>query len=104
MSTFGDVVQALIGSEAGLADELDGSPPAPVPSVGSRPGRIADARAWTAPDASGHGQVTVHRDVLRGAAAGMRSDLRDLDGAVRRLDGARPRPGPAGPVSYTHLT
>lgn len=89
MSTFGDVVQALIGSEAGLADELDGSPPAPVPSVGSRPGRIADARAWTAPDASGHGQVTVHRDVLRGAAAGMRSDLRDLDGAVRRLDGAR---------------
>lgn len=89
MSTFGDVVQALIGSEAGLADEPDGSSPAPVPSVGSRPRRITAARAWTAPDASGHGQVTVHRDVLRGAAAGMRSDLRDLDGAVRRLDGVR---------------
>jgi len=89
MSTFGDVVQALIGSEAGPADEFGGSSPTPVPSVGSRPGRIAAARAWTAPDASGHGQVTVHRDVLRSAAAGMRSDLRDLDGAVRRLDGVR---------------
>ncbi len=89
MSAFGDVVQALIGSEAGLADELDGSSPAPVPSVGSRPGRITGARAWTAPEASGHGQVTVHRDVLRAVAAGMRSDLRDLDGAVSRLDGVR---------------
>ena len=89
MSAFGDVVQALIGSEAGLADELDGSSSAPVPSVGSRPGRIAGARAWIAPDASGHGQVTVHRDVLRGVAAGMRSDLQDLDGAVGGLDGIR---------------
>lgn len=89
MSAFGDVVQALIGSEAGLAGELDGSPPAAVPSVGSRPGTIAGARAWTAPDASGHGQVTVHRDVLRGVAAGMRSDLQDLDGTVSRLDGVR---------------
>ncbi len=89
MSAFGDVVQALIGSEAGLADELDGSSSAPVPSVGSRPGGIAGARAWIAPDASGHGQVTVHRDVLRGVAAGMRSDLQDLDGAVGGLDGIR---------------
>ena len=31
----------------------------------------------------------MHRDVLRGVAAGMRSDLKDLDGAVSRLAGAR---------------
>jgi hypothetical protein len=89
VSAFVGVVQALIGWEAGLADELDGSSPAPVPSVGSRPGRIADARSWTAPDASGHRQVAVHRDALRGVAAGMRLDLQDLEGAVSRLTGAR---------------
>ncbi len=89
MSAFGEVVQALIGSETGLANELDGSSPAPIPSVGSRPGRIADARSWTAPDASGHGQVAVHRDALRGVAAGMRLDLQDLEGAVSRLNGVR---------------
>jgi hypothetical protein len=89
VSAFGDVVQALIGSETGLADELDGLSLAPVPSVGSRPGTIARAGAWTAPDASGHGQVTVHRDVLRAVAADMRSDLQDLEGAVSRLAGVR---------------
>jgi len=88
VSTFGDVVQALIGSLAGTGGGLDGSP-APVPWVGSRPRHIPAARAWTSPDASGHGQVTVHRDVLRTVATGMRSDLRDLEGAVRRLDGIR---------------
>jgi uncharacterized protein YukE len=87
VSTFGDVVQALIGSE-GPGDGLDGSS-APVPWVGSRPLRIPAGQAWTSPDASGHGQVTVHRDVLRVVATGMRSDLEDLEGAVRRLDGIR---------------
>jgi uncharacterized protein YukE len=89
VSAFGEVVQALIGSEAGLANELDGSSAAPVPSVDSRPGTVAGARAWTAPDAGGHGQVSVHRDVLRGVAAGMRSDLQDLEGSVRWLDSVR---------------
>jgi uncharacterized protein YukE len=89
VSAFGDLVQALIGSDSGLANELDGSSPAPAPSVGSRPSAIASAHRWTAPDASGHGQFSVHRDVLRGVAAGMRSDLQDLDGAVTRLDGVR---------------
>lgn len=89
MSAFGDVVPALIGSVPGLADVLGGASAAPVPSVGSRPARIAGPRAWSAPNVSGHGQVAVHRDVLRGVAAGMRSDLKDLDGAVSRLAGAR---------------
>jgi hypothetical protein len=89
VSAFGDLVQALIGSDSDLANELDGSSPAPAPSVGSRPSEIASAHGWTAPDASGHGQFSVHRDVLRGVAAGMRSDLQDLDGAVTRLDGVR---------------
>ena len=89
MSPFGDVVPGLIGSVPGLADVLDGASAAPVPSVSSRPARIAGPRSWSAPNASGHGQVAVHRDVLRGVATGMRSDLRDLDGAVSRLAGAR---------------
>ena len=89
MSPLGDVVQGLIGSVPGLADVLDGTSAAPAPSVGSRPARIAGPRGWSAPDASGHGQVSVHRDVLRGVATGMRSDLKDLDGAVSRLAGAR---------------
>jgi uncharacterized protein YukE len=89
VSPFGDVVPRLIGSVPGLADVLDGASAAPVPSVGSRPARIAGPRAWSAPNASAHGQVAVHRDVLRGVATGMRSDLKDLDGAVSRLAGAR---------------
>ena len=89
MSPFGDVVQGLIGSVPGLADVLDGTSAAPVPSVGSRPARIAGPRTWSAPNASGHGQVSVHRDTLRGVATGMRSDLKDLDGSVSRLAGAR---------------
>lgn len=61
----------------------------PAPSVRSRPARIAASPAWSAPQVRGSGQVTVHRDVLRGVAASMRSDLRDLDRAVGRLSAAR---------------
>jgi len=89
VSAFGDVVQALIGAVPGLSAELDGSVYAPVPAVGSRPGAIAGTHAWSAPNADGRGQVSVHRDVLRSVAVGMRSDLADLDGAVSGLNGIR---------------
>ena len=89
MSAFGDVVQALIGAVPGLSAELDGSVYAPVPAVGSRPPAITGPRTWSPPNASGRGQVSVHRDVLRSVAVGMRSDLADLDGAVSGLNGIR---------------
>jgi len=89
VSAFGDVVQALIGAVPGLSAELDGSVYAPVPTVGSRPPAITGTRTWSPPNASGRGQVSVHRDVLRSVAVGMRSDLADLDGAVSGLNGIR---------------
>jgi uncharacterized protein YukE len=85
----GAVVQAVVGQEKGPAGALGDSPSAPVPSVGSRPRRIAVAAAWSAPDAGGSGQLTVHRDVLREVAGHMRADLRDLDAAVQRLGRVR---------------
>ncbi|HEX8006021.1 MAG TPA: hypothetical protein VF482_06285 [Trebonia sp.] len=49
------------------------------------------ASSWTAPDASGSAQISVHRDVLRSVAKSMQSDLKDLDtavAAVRAVSGA----------------
>ncbi len=92
MSTLGDLtgplVPAVVGADRVLASTLAGSP-APVPTVRTGPRRITAPRGWSAPAADGGGQVTVHRDVLRDVAARMRSDLRDIDEAVRRLSGAR---------------
>jgi hypothetical protein len=93
VNIIGDVLgtaeQAVADPAEALAGALDGSAwSAPVPSVRSRPTVIAAARAWSAPEAGGGGQVTVHRDVLRGVSVGMRSDLRDLDGAVSGLGAA----------------
>jgi hypothetical protein len=89
VGAIGDVVQTLIGAVPGLSSELNGSAYAPTPTVSSRPGAVPGAHAWSAPSASGRGQVSVHRDVLRGVAVGMRSDLADLDGAVSGLNGVR---------------
>ena len=92
MSTLGDLtgplVPAVVGAERALAAALTGSS-APVPSVRTGPRRITAPRGWSAPAADGGGQVTVHRNVLRDVAARMRSDLRDIDEAVRRLSGVR---------------
>jgi hypothetical protein len=88
VGAIGDVVQALIGSVPGLSAVVDSST-APVPTVDSRPGTVTGLSSWAAPNASGRGQVSVHRDLLRNVAAGMHSDLADLDGAVSGLNGIR---------------
>ncbi|MCL2584975.1 MAG: type VII secretion target [Streptosporangiales bacterium] len=62
---------------------------APAPSVNGGPAGPAEAAAWqTPPDASGSGQLTVHRDVLRSIASRMHSDVADLDAAVQRVRNA----------------
>jgi hypothetical protein len=43
---------------------------------------------WTAPDASGDGQFTVHRDVLTSVSHGMRSDVAELDAAISDVQAA----------------
>jgi hypothetical protein len=66
---------------------------APVPAVnGGPPGPVEPAR-WTAPDASGSGQITVHRDVLRKVASGIHSDVAELDAAVKKVQDAGNRLG-----------
>ena len=59
---------------------------APVPSVsGGPPGPVEPATWNNPPDASGSGQITVHRDVLRSVAGRLHADVAELDAAVQRV-------------------
>lgn len=75
-----------------FVDGVTGSSPqpqfAPVPSVNGAPPGPVEANTWNAPDASGSGHITVHRDVLRSIAHGIHSDVAELDSAVQRVQNA----------------
>lgn len=88
MGIIGDAEEP--GPASGGGDSPSGHPQfAPVPSVNEGPAAPAEAATWqTPPDASGSGQLTVHRDVLRSVASRMHSDVADLDAAVRRVRNA----------------
>jgi hypothetical protein len=84
MSSFGDFVNAFVDGVTGSspqegvpAPKISGGPPAPVA-----------ATTWTAPDAGGDGQFTVHRDVLTSVSRGMHSDVAELDAAIRGVQAA----------------
>lgn len=81
MSTIGDFFDAFGDATTGS------SPPqsAPVPTVPDLQLRRDSATTWTAPDAHGSGQFTVHRDALRSVAKGMLSDVGDLDKAITNV-------------------
>lgn len=84
MSGLGDFFGALV-------DGITGSSPpeaAPAPRVSGGPPGPVTAATWNAPDASGDGQFTVHRDVLNSVAHGMHSDVAELDAAVKRVQAA----------------
>lgn len=62
---------------------------APSPAVGSAPpGPVEPAQTPPMPDASGSGQITVHRDVLRSVATRMHADVAELDAAVQQVRAA----------------
>jgi hypothetical protein len=97
MSFFGDILTA---GDAAI-DAITGSSPspatsAPVPAVPGGPPSAKPVPSWTAPDASGSGQISVHRDVLRSVAKSMQSDLKDIDAVVAAAQGAS---GSAGSIS-----
>jgi hypothetical protein len=97
MSFFGDILTA---GDAAI-DAITGSSPspatsAPVPAVPGGPPSAGPVPPWTAPDASGSGQISVHRDVLRSVAKSMQSDLKDMDEVVAAAQGAS---GSAGSIS-----
>lgn len=75
-----------------FVDGVTGASPqshfAPVPTVNGGPPGQVEPNTWTAPDASGSGHITVHRDVLRSIAHGMHSDVAELDAAVQRVQSA----------------
>ncbi len=71
---------AAAGDPAGAAE--------PVPRVSGRPQTVSGAPRWTAPQPGGGGRITVARDVLRGVAGRMRSELATLDSAVSRVRAA----------------
>jgi hypothetical protein len=88
MSFFGDILTPLKDAGEATYDAVTGSSPssaatsAPVPTVDGGPPKAKAVLSWTAPDASGSGQISVHRDVLRSVAKSMQSDLKDMDTAV----------------------
>lgn len=61
---------------------------APVPTANGAPPGPVEAATWTAPDASGDGQITVHRDVLRKISGSMHNDVADLDTAAKKVQDA----------------
>ena len=85
MSIIGDVLAAGQGIVDTLTGESSHESAAPTPAISGGPRKIAGPSRWQAPDASGNGEVRVHRDVLRSVATAMRSDLKDLEGAVSGL-------------------
>jgi hypothetical protein len=80
-----------------LVDGITGDSPNPqfaaVPTVNGGPPGPVDAARWNAPDASGSGQITVHRDVLRKVATGIHSDVAELDAAIKQVQDAGSRLG-----------
>jgi hypothetical protein len=91
MSIITDVLSAGQGIVDTLTGESSQESAAPAPVISGGPKKVSGPSRWQAPDASGAGEVRVHRDVLRSVAAAMRSDLKDLDTAVSGLgqvDGA----------------
>jgi hypothetical protein len=85
MSIISDVLAAGQGIVDTLAGESSQESAAPTPAVSGGPRKVDGPSRWQAPDASGNGEVRVHRDVLRSVATAMRSDLKDLDTAVSGL-------------------
>ena len=71
---------AAAGDPAGAAE--------PVPRISGQPQTVSAAPPWTAPQPGGGGRITVARDVLRGVAGRMRSELATLDSAVSRVRAA----------------
>jgi hypothetical protein len=71
---------AAAGDPAGAAE--------PVPRISGQPEAVSAAPPWTAPQPGGGGRITVARDVLRGVAGRMRSELATLDSAVSRVRAA----------------
>jgi hypothetical protein len=94
MSIFDDILTPLKDAGEAAFDAVTGRSPssspasAPVPRVSGGPPSARPVSAWTAPDASGNGQISVHRDVLRSVAKSLQSDLGDLDAAVSAVRAA----------------
>lgn len=88
MGILGDIEDfgsALVDGVTG-----DSSQPrfAPVPTPdGGPPGPVEPIHA-AMPDASGSGQITVHRDVLRKIAGALHSHVAELDSAIQRVQNA----------------
>lgn len=74
MGLFGDAKEFLTGANC-----------APTPQVSSQPQGPVSPQAWQAPDVSGSGQVTVHRDHLTSAADVLKAHLPEIREAVSEI-------------------
>jgi hypothetical protein len=87
MSFFGDIVTAGDAAINAMTGSSSTQTSAPVPTVPGGPPKAKPVSYWTAPDASGSGQFSVHRDVLRSVARSMQPGLKDIDTAVGAMQG-----------------
>ena len=68
-------------------DEVtSGAHTAATPTVHSSPPVTVPPQVWTAPDVSGDGHITVHRDALTNASDVVKRHLQDLDDAINRVN------------------
>lgn len=79
-----DMVDATINAVTGQ------SPPqsASTPQFSAPPSAPSAAAPWTAPDASGNGELSVHRDTLRSVASNLQAYLPELDSLVSQVQAA----------------
>ena len=85
------ILDDIINTGKDIASAVTGSsPPQPAsaPQISSGPAQTPPAAGWTAPDASGNGQFSVHRDTLSTVAKRIQSDLAQLDSLVSQVKAA----------------
>jgi hypothetical protein len=68
-------------------DEVtSGAHAASAPQVNSSPPTAVQPQVWTAPNVSGNGHITVHRDALTNASDVVKRHLPALDAAINRVN------------------
>jgi hypothetical protein len=91
MGILDDIINTGKDIVSATGNAITGSSPqhsSAVPTVANGPAKPAAAPAWNAPDASGNGQFSVHRDTLTSVAKRIQSDIAELDSLVKQVQAA----------------
>lgn len=91
MSILDDILNTSKDIASATGNAITGTSPqsaSSTPTISSSPAQPQSAPGWTAPDAGGNGQFSVHRDTLSTVAKRIQSDLAALDSKVKEVQSA----------------